>query len=51
MQIPQSLKLPDKLDQSLTKLKNNIVMNKAFGYQVIISYIKLRNYEIKEFRK
>ena len=48
---PNVLKLPDKLDQSLTKLKNNKFMNEAFGHRVINSYIKLKNSEIKEFKK
>ena len=48
---PNLLKLPDKLDQSLTKLKNNKFMNEAFGHRVINSYIKLKNSEIKEFKK
>ena len=48
---PNLLKLPDKLDQSLTKLKNSKFMNEAFGHRVINSYIKLKNSEIKEFKK
>ena len=47
---PNLPKLPDELDQSLEKLKNNEDINKAFGKEVINSYIKLRNFEIKQFK-
>ena len=46
---PDLPKLPDELDQSLKKLKQNKEMNEAFGTDVIDSYIKLRGTEIKEF--
>ena len=46
---PDLPKLPDELDQSLKKLKQNKEMNEAFGNDVIDSYIKLRSTEIKEF--
>ena len=46
---PDLPKLPDELDQSLKKLKQNKEMNEAFGADVIDSYIKLRGTEIKEF--
>ena len=46
---PDLPKLPDELDQSLNKLKQNKEMNEAFGTDVIDSYIKLRGTEIKEF--
>ncbi|MEL0125367.1 MAG: type III glutamate--ammonia ligase [Alphaproteobacteria bacterium] len=46
---PDLPKLPDELDQSLKKLKQNKEMNEAFGTDVIDSYIKLRSTEIKEF--
>ncbi len=46
---PDLPKLPDELNQSLKKLKQNKEMNEAFGTDVIDSYIKLRNTEIKEF--
>ena len=46
---PDLPKLPDELDQSLKKLKQNKEMNEAFGADVIDSYIKLRSTEIKEF--
>ncbi len=48
---PNLPKLPDELNQSLEKLKNNKDMNDAFGKETINSYIKLRNSEIKEFNK
>ena len=46
---PNLPKLPDELDQSLSQLKQNKEMNDAFGADVINSYIKLRDTEIKEF--
>tara|TARA_B100000945_G_scaffold252537_1_gene209407 strand:- start:1147 stop:2472 length:1326 start_codon:yes stop_codon:yes gene_type:complete len=48
---PNLPKLPDNLEQSLEKLKNNKKMNKSFGESVINSYLKLRNSEIEEFKK
>jgi len=48
---PDLPKLPNELDQSLEKLKNNKDMNDAFGKEVISSYIKLRNSELKEFKE
>jgi len=48
---PNLPKLPDNLDQSLEKLKNNKKMNNYFGKDVISSYLKLRNSEIKEFKQ
>ncbi len=48
---PNLPKLPDNLDQSLERLKNNKKMNNSFGKETINSYIKLRNSEIKEFKK
>ena len=47
---PDLPKLPDELDQSLSQLKDNKSMNEAFGSDVISSYVKLRNTEIKEFK-
>ena len=46
---PDLPKLPDQLEQSLDLLKNNKEMSEAFGKDVIESFIKLRNSEIKEF--
>ncbi len=47
---PDLPKLPDELDQSLSQLKDNKSMKEAFGSDVISSYVKLRNTEIKEFK-
>ena len=46
---PDLPKLPDQLEQSLDLLKNNKEMSEAFGKDVVESFIKLRNSEIKEF--
>ena len=48
---PNLPKLPDNLDQSLEKLQNNKKINNSFGTDVIASYLKLRNSEIKEFKQ
>ena len=48
---PNLPKLPNELEQSLEKLKNNKDMSDAFGKETINSYIKLRNSEIKEFKQ
>ncbi len=48
---PDLPKLPDELSQSLEKFKNNKDMNEAFGQNVVNSYLKLRNSEIKEFNQ
>ncbi len=48
---PNLPKLPNNLEQSLEKLKNNKKMNKSFGNNVISSYLKLRNSEINEFKQ
>ena len=48
---PNLPKLPNELDQSLEKLKNNKDMNDALGKEAINSYIKLRASEIKEFKQ
>ena len=47
---PDLPKLPNELGQSLEQLKNNKEMNEAFGKETIISYIKLRSLEIREFQ-
>ncbi len=47
---PDLPKIPNELDQSLSQLKDNKSMNEAFGSDVISSYVKLRNTEIKEFK-
>ena len=48
---PNLPKLPNELDQSLEKLKNNKDINDAFGKEVINSYIKLKNSEINQFKQ
>ena len=48
---PNLPKLPNELDQSLEKLKNNKDINDAFGKEVINSYIKLKNSEINQFKE
>ena len=46
---PNLSKLPNELKDSLDKIKNNKEMNKAFGKEVIKSYVKLRTSELKDF--
>jgi len=48
---PNLPKLPDNLKRSLEKLNNNNKMKNSFGKDVINSYLKLRNSEIKEFEQ
>jgi glutamine synthetase type III len=48
---PNLSKLPDELYQSLEKLKKNKEMNNAFSKEVINSYIKLKKFEINEFKQ
>ncbi len=48
---PNLPKLPDNLDQSLEKLKNNKDMKNSFGENTINSYLKLKNSEIEEFKQ
>jgi len=46
---PDLPKLPNDLKESLERLKNNKMINEAFGSDVINSYLKLRSAELKEF--
>ena len=46
---PNLSKLPNELKESLDKIENNKEMNKAFGKEVIKSYVKLRTSELKDF--
>ena len=46
---PDLPKLPNDLSESLDRLKNNKMINDAFGEDVINSYLKLRSAELKEF--
>ena len=47
---PNLPKLPNDLEESLDRLKNNKMINDAFGEDVIKSYLKLRLAELKEFK-
>ena len=46
---PDLPKLPNDLSESLDRLKDNKMINEAFGSDVISSYLKLRSAELKEF--
>ena len=46
---PNLSKLPNELKDSLDKIENNKELNKAFGKEVIKSYVKLRTSELKDF--
>ena len=46
---PNLSKLPNELKDSLDKIENNKEMNKAFGKEVIKSYVKLRTSELNDF--
>ena len=48
---PKLSKLPDDLEDSLSKLENNKDLRQTFGDEVINSYLKLKNQEIDEFNK
>jgi len=48
---PHLPKLPNTIEEAITCLKENKMINKAFGEDVIKSYIKLRSIELKEFNK
>ena len=48
---PNLAKLPNDLEDSLSKLYDNIHLKEAFSEEVINSYIKLKNQEIDEFNK
>ena len=48
---PNLAKLPDQLEESLEKLDENKDIREAFGEDVINSYIKLKNQEIRNFNQ
>jgi len=48
---PHLKKLPDEIEDALSELDNSIEMKEAFGEEVINSYLKLKNQELKEFSK
>ena len=47
---PKLKKLPNDINQAINMLQNSKVLLKAFGTDVIKSYIKLKNSEIKNFK-
>ncbi len=47
---PKLKKLPNDVNQAINMLQNSKVLLKAFGTDVIKSYIKLKNSEIKNFK-
>ena len=48
---PNLAKLPNDLEDSLSKLDDNKHLKEAFSEEVVNSYIKLKNQEIDEFNK
>jgi len=48
---PNLPKLPDNLELSLEKLKDNAIIKNSFGEKTINSYLKLRKSEINEFKQ
>ena len=47
---PKLKKLPNDINQAINMLQNSKALSKAFGSDVIKSYIKLKNSEIKNFK-
>jgi glutamine synthetase len=47
---PKLKKLPNDINQAINMLKNSKSLSQAFGSEVIQSYIKLKNSEIKNFQ-
>ena len=47
---PNLKKLPNDINQAINMLKNSKSLSQAFGSDVIQSYIKLKNSEIKKFQ-
>ena len=47
---PKLKKLPNDINQAIGMLQNSKALSKAFGTDVIKSYIKLKNSEIKNFK-
>ena len=48
---PKLKKLPNDVGQAIKLLENSRSLNNAFGKDVIKSYVKLKNSEIKEFKR
>ena len=47
---PKLKKLPNDINQAINMLKNSKTLSNAFGSDVVKSYIKLKNSEIKNFK-
>jgi len=47
---PKLKKLPNDINQAINMLQKSKPLSKAFGTDVIKSYIKLKNTEIKNFK-
>jgi glutamine synthetase len=47
---PKLKKLPNDINQAINMLKNSKTLSQAFGSDIIKSYIKLKNLEIKNFQ-
>ena len=48
---PKLKKLPNDINQAIDMLKNSKSLSQAFGIDVIKSYIKLKNLEIRNFKE
>ena len=48
---PKLKKLPNDINQAINMLKNSKSLSQAFGIDVIKSYIKLKNLEIRNFKE
>ena len=48
---PNLKKLPNEIEDALEFLQSSKELNEAFGKNVLESYIKLKNMEIKDFHK
>ena len=48
---PKLKKLPNDINQAIMMLKNSKSLSQAFGTEVIKSYIKLKNLEIRNFKE
>ena len=47
---PKLKKLPNDINQAINMLQKSKSLSKAFGSDVVKSYIKLKNLEIKNFK-
>tara|TARA_Y100001970_G_scaffold248971_1_gene319025 strand:+ start:930 stop:2255 length:1326 start_codon:yes stop_codon:yes gene_type:complete len=48
---PKLKKLPNVIEQAINLLENSKSLNNAFGKDVIKSYVKLKKFEIKDFKR